>query len=169
MACLACSNTPTFLRQSFAAVFGLKIAALNIALPIGISFYTFQLISYVIDVYRADVEPQRDYVAFAAYISMFPQLIAGPIVRYSDIEAELTARAYGADKAAYGARRFILGLGKKVLIANVLAELVNAFKASGEKSTLFCSGICRGIHAACVFRFFRIQRHGDWSWLDIQA
>lgn len=68
---------------------------------------------------------------------MFPQLIAGPIVRYSDIEAELTARAYGADKAAYGARRFILGLGKKVLIANVLAELVNAFKASGEKSTLF--------------------------------
>ena len=126
-----------FFAESFAAVFGLKIAALNIALPIGISFYTFQLISYVIDVYRADVEPQRDYVAFAAYISMFPQLIAGPIVRYSDIEAELTARAYGADKAAYGARRFILGLGKKVLIANVLAELVNAFKASGEKSTLF--------------------------------
>ena len=126
-----------FFAESFAAVFGLKIAALNIALPIGISFYTFQLISYVIDVYRADVEPQRDYVAFAAYISMFPQLIAGPIVRYSDIEAELTARAYGADKAAYGAKRFILGLGKKVLIANVLAELVNAFKASGEKSTLF--------------------------------
>ena len=126
-----------FFAESFAAVFGLKIAALNIALPIGISFYTFQLISYVIHVYRADVEPQRDYVAFAAYISMFPQLIAGPIVRYSDIEAELTARAYGADKAAYGARRFILGLGKKVLIANVLAELVNAFKASGEKSTLF--------------------------------
>ena len=126
-----------FFAKSFAAVFGLKIAALNIALPIGISFYTFQLISYVIDVYRADVEPQRDYVAFAAYISMFPQLIAGPIVRYSDIEAELTARAYGADKAAYGAKRFILGLGKKVLIANVLAELVNAFKASGEKSTLF--------------------------------
>ena len=135
-----------FFAESFAAVFGLKIAALNIALPIGISFYTFQLISYVIDVYRADVEPQRDYVAFAAYISMFPQLIAGPIVRYSDIEAELTARAYGADKAAYGARRFILGLGKKVLIANVLAELVNA----------------------CVFRFFRIQRHGDWPWLDIR-
>ena len=126
-----------FFAESFAAVFGLKIAALNIALPIGISFYTFQLISYVIDVYRANVEPQRDYVAFAAYISMFPQLIAGPIVRYSDIEAELTARAYGADKAAYGTRRFILGLGKKVLIANVLAELVNAFKASGEKSTLF--------------------------------
>ena len=126
-----------FFAESFAAVFGLKIAAFNIALPIGISFYTFQLISYVIDVYRADVEPQRDYIAFAAYISMFPQLIAGPIVRYSDIEAELTARAYGADKAAYGARRFILGLGKKVLIANVLAELVNAFKASGEKSTLF--------------------------------
>ena len=126
-----------FFAESFAAVFGLKTAALNIALPIGISFYTFQLISYVIDVYRADVEPQRDYVAFAAYISMFPQLIAGPIVRYSDIEAELTTRTYGMDKAAYGAKRFILGLGKKVLIANVLAELVNAFKASGEKSTLF--------------------------------
>lgn len=126
-----------FFAESFAAVFGLKTAALNIALPIGISFYTFQLISYVIDVYRADVEPQRDYIAFAAYISMFPQLIAGPIVRYSDIEAELTARTHGIDKAAYGAKRFILGLGKKVLIANVLAELVNAFKASGEKSTLF--------------------------------
>ena len=110
-----------FFAESFAAVFGLKIAALNIALPIGISFYTFQLISYVIDVYRADVEPQRDYVAFAAYISMFPQLIAGPIVRYSDVAAEIKQRTVTTEDIAAGLRRFCFGMGKKVLIANTLA------------------------------------------------
>ena len=126
-----------FLVQSFNSLTHLAVPVPNIALPVGISFFTFQAISYVLDVKRGDAEAAANYADVLLYISLFPQLIAGPIVRYSDIEAELTARAYGADKAAYGARRFILGLGKKVLIANVLAELVNAFKASGEKSTLF--------------------------------
>ena len=126
-----------FLVQSFNSLTHLAVPVPQIALPVGISFFTFQAISYVLDVKRGDAEAAASYADVLLYISLFPQLIAGPIVRYSDIEAELTARAYGADKAAYGARRFILGLGKKVLIANVLAELVNAFKASGEKSTLF--------------------------------
>ncbi len=126
-----------FFVESFNAVLGTHFSALNIALPIGISFYTFQLISYVADVYRGDVEPQRSYIAFAAYIAMFPQLIAGPIVRYSDIELQLKERTHSIDNAAYGARRFVTGLAKKVLIANVLAELVSAFKSSGEKSVLF--------------------------------
>lgn len=126
-----------FFAESFNAVLGTKLSVLNIALPIGISFYTFQLISYVIDVYRGDVRPQRSYIAFAAYIAMFPQLIAGPIVRYSDIELQLKERTHSIDNAAYGVRRFITGLAKKVLIANVLAELVDTFKASGEKSVLF--------------------------------
>jgi alginate O-acetyltransferase complex protein AlgI len=90
-------------------------------LPIGISFFTFQAISYVIDVYRRDVEPQRSLARMALYKSLFPQLIAGPIVRYRDVAHEITRRWIGLSDFADGARRFIIGLGKKVLIANTLA------------------------------------------------
>lgn len=90
----------------------------GIALPIGISFYTFQTMSYVIDVYRAKVEPQKDLVAFGAYVTLFPQLIAGPIVRYSDVAVMLVERRNTLERTAEGVRRFIIGLGKKVLLAN---------------------------------------------------
>lgn len=90
----------------------------GIALPIGISFYTFQTMSYVIDVYRAKVEPQKDLVAFGAYVTLFPQLIAGPIVRYSDVALMLVGRKTNLEQTAEGVRRFIIGLGKKVLLAN---------------------------------------------------
>ena len=90
----------------------------GIALPIGISFYTFQTMSYVIDVYRQKVKPQRDLVAFGAYVTLFPQLIAGPIVRYSDVAVMLVGRRTNMEQAAEGVRRFIIGFGKKVLLAN---------------------------------------------------
>ena len=125
-----------FFIQNFNAVTGLSLPLLRIALPIGISFYTFQLISYTVDVYRG-VPAQRSFIDLAAYISLFPQLIAGPIVRYSQIAEQLSSRRHSLDKAALGIRRFILGLGKKVLIANAMGQLCQTFSASQDKSVLF--------------------------------
>ncbi len=90
----------------------------GIALPIGISFYTFQTMSYIIDVYRGKVEPQKNLITFGAYVALFPQLIAGPIVRYSDVAVMLAGRRTNLEQAAEGVRRFIIGFGKKVLLAN---------------------------------------------------
>jgi len=126
-----------FLIANFNAVTGLSVPLLKIALPIGISFYTFQILSYAVDVYRGEAEAQRSFVNLAAYISMFPQLIAGPIVRYADIAESLDRREHTLSDIAYGVRRFVLGLGKKVLIANTLGELCSIFKAADEKSVLF--------------------------------
>ena len=125
-----------FFIQNFNAVTGLSLPLLRIALPIGISFYTFQLISYTVDVYRG-VPAQRSFIDLAAYISLFPQLIAGPIVRYSQIAEQLSSRRHSLDKAALGIRRFILGLGKKVLIANAMGQLCQIFRDSQDKSVLF--------------------------------
>lgn len=94
------------------------LALPGIALPIGISFYTFQTMSYVIDVYRGKVEAQRDIITFGTYVTLFPQLIAGPIVRYSDVAVMLVGRRTNLEQIAEGVRRFIIGFGKKVLLAN---------------------------------------------------
>ena len=126
-----------FFIGSFNSLTGLSVPLLRVALPIGISFYTFQILSYTIDVYRGDVPAQRNYVNLALYIAMFPQLIAGPIVRYSDIAPQLESRTHSMENAAYGIRRFTVGLSKKILIANILAEPVSFFKDSAEKSVLF--------------------------------
>ena len=126
-----------FFITNFNAVTGLSLPLLRVTLPIGISFYTFQLLSYNVDVYRGSVPAQRSFIDLAAYISMFPQLIAGPIVRYSDVAAQLRDRSYSAEKFASGTRRFIIGLSKKILIANALGELCDIFRASGDKSVLF--------------------------------
>ena len=125
-----------FIRNVNAAT-GCSIPLLNITLPIGISFYTFQILSYTVDVYRQDVKAQRNLIDLAAYVALFPQLIAGPIVRYSDIAEQLKGRIHTMDKTAQGIRRFILGLGKKILIANLLGELCSIFRASDDKSVLF--------------------------------
>lgn len=125
-----------FFIENFNAATGLSLPLLKIALPIGISFYTFQLISYTVDVYRG-VEAQKNFIDLAAYISLFPQLIAGPIVRYSQISRELVCRSHSFEQTASGARRFVLGLGKKVLIANALGQLCQIFRASNDKSLLF--------------------------------
>ena len=126
-----------FFIENFNAVTGLSLPLLKIALPIGISFYTFQIASYEIDVYRGDVAAQHNFIDFAAYVAMFPQLIAGPIVRYRDIAPQLKERTHSLKAAASGASRFAVGLGKKVLVANVLAQLVSAYKASAEQTALY--------------------------------
>ena len=114
-----------------------KVDFINVVLPIGISFYTFQMISYTIDVYRKDVKVQKNIFKLSLYVTLFPQLIAGPIVRYTAIEKELEERTHSFEKFAVGVRRFVIGLGKKVLIANVLGELNNIFLGSNEKSVVF--------------------------------
>ena len=126
-----------FFITNINAVTGLSLPLLRIALPIGISFYLFQILSYEIDVYKGTVEAQRNIISFGAYVALFPQLIAGPIVRYSDIEKELNGRTHSFENIYYGAKRFILGLSKKVLIANLLGELCQIFKDADEKSVLF--------------------------------
>ena len=116
---------------------GLQLTLPGIALPIGISFYTFQILSYTIDVYRGDVESQKNLVDFGAYVSMFPQLIAGPIVRYSDVARQLKNRTHSVEKASLGVRRFVIGLAKKVLIANQLGQLVELYRSTTQPSVLF--------------------------------
>ncbi len=98
----------------------------DIILTLGISFYIFQSVSYVIDVYRKNANVQKDFFKFALYVSLFPQLVAGPIVKYSDIEKPLTFRLHSSDKFLEGIVRFCFGMGKKVLIANTLGVAVDA-------------------------------------------
>ena len=107
-----------FLIGTVNGLLGGQLSLLNIALPIGISFYTFQTMSYIIDVYWGKVPAQRDFIAFAAYVTLFPQLIAGPIVRYADVAVMLVGRTTNVEQVAEGIRRFIVGFGKKVLLAN---------------------------------------------------
>ena len=115
-----------FFLTTVNGLFGLSLPLTGVRLPLGISFYTFQTMSYTIDVYRGHVRPQRNLATFATFVCLFPQLIAGPIVRYSDIEAELHTRRFCLEDIGTGARRFTVGLGKKVLLANVLGELVSS-------------------------------------------
>lgn len=112
------------------------IGLLYLALPIGISFYTFQAMSYTIDVYRDDVKVQRNILNFGMYITMFPQLIAGPIVRYSDVEAQLDDRSVTAKDFAEGICRFAVGLGKKVLLANQIGALWDEIYALGGETSV---------------------------------
>ena len=126
-----------FFIGSFNAVTGLRVPLLKLALPIGISFYTFQCLSYTVDVYRGSVPAQRNPITFGAYVALFPQLIAGPIVRYVDVARELEARTHSWEDVTAGLRRFLVGLGKKVLLADNFALLIRLFRESGEKSILF--------------------------------
>ena len=126
-----------FFIENVNQIFKTNIALLNLALPIGISFYTFQLLSYIIDVYNGKVKVQTSFLKLATYVSLFPQLIAGPIVRYETIESELENRKHSFDDFSYGASRFTIGLAKKVLIANALGQLCSIYSSS-EKSVLFC-------------------------------
>ena len=119
------------------SVFGTDIGLLKLALPIGISFFTFQAISYNIDVYRKDVPAQKNIINLALYISLFPQLVAGPIVRYSDINNSLNSRTDSLEGFSYGVRRFVIGFSKKVLLANSLGSICETFRDTPEKSTLF--------------------------------
>ena len=113
-------------------IFKTDVPLLELALPLGISFYTFQALSYVIDVYKEQCSVQKSFVKFAMYITMFPQLIAGPIVRYTDVEAQMDDRSVTPEQVARGIRRFLVGLGKKVLFANTAGALFDSLHAYGD-------------------------------------
>ena len=126
-----------FFIDNFNKLTGLNVKLLKLALPIGISFYTFQCLSYTIDVYRNDVPAQKDPIAFGAYDALFPQLIAGPIVRYIDVARELKSRTHTLEKTYLGMRRFLIGLGKKIIIADNIALMLSIFRESAEPSVVF--------------------------------
>ena len=137
LALLAYCKYADFFLSSVNAVTGLSIKLLHVALPIGISFYTFQILSYVVDVYRGSVPAQKSFLKLGTYIAMFPQLIAGPIVRYAEIAPQLDSRQTTLEDVSSGACRFVIGLSKKVLLANVLYELITAFQQSRDLSVLY--------------------------------
>lgn len=120
-----------FIITNVNAIFGANFDLLNIALPIGISFYTFQAMSYTIDVYRNDVRVQKNLIDFGMYITMFPQLIAGPIVRYADVQDQLAERSVTTADFSEGVMRFVVGLGKKVLLANQMGAVWSEIYALG--------------------------------------
>lgn len=120
-----------FVITNINAIFGSSFDLLNIALPIGISFYTFQAMSYTIDVYRNDVRVQKNLIDFGMYITMFPQLIAGPIVRYADVQDQLAERSVTTADFSEGVMRFVVGLGKKVLLANQMGAVWSDIYALG--------------------------------------
>ncbi|MBR4991020.1 MAG: MBOAT family protein [Oscillospiraceae bacterium] len=126
-----------FFIGTFNSLTGLGVPMLRLALPVGISFYTFQCLSYTVDVWRGNVPSQKNLISFGAYVSMFPQLIAGPIVRYSDIARQLESRTHSREDFFLGLRRFLVGLGKKVILADNFALLMKLFRESDEKSVLF--------------------------------
>ena len=126
-----------FFISSVNAATGLSLPLLKLALPVGISFYTFQCLSYTIDVYRGNVPPQKNPISFGAYVALFPQLIAGPIVRYVDVARELDSRKSTWQDISLGLRRFLVGLGKKVILADNFALLMKLFRESGQPSVLF--------------------------------
>lgn len=126
-----------FVITNINAIFGANFDLLNIALPIGISFYTFQAMSYTIDVYRDDVRVQKNLIDFGMYITMFPQLIAGPIVRYADVQDQLADRSVTTVDFSEGVMRFVVGLGKKVLLANQMGAVwSDIYALGGDVSTL---------------------------------
>lgn len=123
--------------NSFNLLTGSAVPLLKIALPIGISFYTFQTMSYTIDVYRGNVKAEHNFISFGAYVTLFPQLVAGPIVRYETVAEELRDRKITVEGFSYGIRRFCIGLGKKVIIANTLAELSQMYDKAESHTVLF--------------------------------
>ncbi len=133
-----------------------NLKPLGIALPVGISFYTFQTMSYTLDVYLGEAKVQKNIATFGSYVTMFPQLIAGPIVRYRDIDNELRMRSHTLDNAARGIKRFICGLAKKVLLANTAGVLYESF-VSGVADTPNVLGAWMGVI------FFAFQIYFDFS------
>ncbi len=137
------------------------VPTVSLALPIGISFYTFQALSYVVDVYRRDCPVERSLLDFAAYISLFPQLIAGPIVRYADVRAQLRAPVLGPERTAWGVRAFVVGLSKKVLLANQLGLLWEA--VSPDPAAAGTLGAWMGLAAYTLQLYFDFSGYSDMA------
>lgn len=139
--------------NSFNMLTGSEVPLLKIALPIGISFYTFQTMSYTIYVYRGNVKAERNFINFAAYVTLFPQLVAGPIVRYETVAAELKERTVSFQRFSRGAVRLCIGLGKKVLLANSLASLVKLYDSATGHTVLMAWAAAIAIPLQIYFDF----------------
>lgn len=138
------------------------LPVLNASLPIGISFYTFQTMSYTIDIYRGDARVQKNVVHFGAFVTLFPQLIAGPIIKYKDLDDQLTDRVHCVSRFASGAQRFVAGLAKKLLLANNVGQLWDVFKATpAEELTIL--GAWLGITAFAVQIYFDFSGYSDMA------
>ena len=142
------------------AILGTNIATLGLTLPIGISFYTFQTMSYPIDVYRGDTEAQKNYIRFGTFVALFPQLIAGPIVRYKDVASQLGARKLSTEQFSSGVQRFVVGLGKKVLIANNIGALWDVYSSASELSF---AGAWLGAIAFSLQLYFDFSGYSDMA------
>ncbi|MCQ2405890.1 MAG: MBOAT family protein [Oscillospiraceae bacterium] len=140
----------------------ITLPVLSLELPIGISFYTFQTMSYPIDVYRGDADVQKNYISFGTFVALFPQLIAGPIVRYKDIASQLGFRPTGAEQFSRGVERFAVGLGKKVLLANSIGALWDIYSAS-PASELTVVGSWMGILAFSLQIYFDFSGYSDMA------
>lgn len=161
LALLGTFKYATFFAQTLSG-WGIPIPVPSISLPIGISFYTFQSISYLVDVYRRESPAQRRFVDLLLYVSMFPQLIAGPIVRYNTVSQEILHRRVTARDVSEGMFRFFIGLGKKVILANQLSEISSSF-LNGDLSQLSVSGAWIGLLAFAFQIFFDFSGYSDMA------
>jgi alginate O-acetyltransferase complex protein AlgI len=159
---LAAFKYSAFFVETLNALFGARLEVPQVSLPVGISFYSFQTISYVIDVYRGHVRAQRSFTAFLMFVSLFPQLIAGPIVRYADIEAETLDRRVTLRDLSEGASRFAAGLFKKVCVANVAAELVRRY-LDGDLASLAVAEAWVGLLAFTLQIYFDFSGYSDMA------
>ncbi|MCL2509105.1 MAG: MBOAT family protein [Oscillospiraceae bacterium] len=128
LSCCVSLGALLFFKYTDFVLINLRLSPMRLALPVGISFYTFQVLSYTIDLRRGNIKAQRNFITLAAYITLFPQLVAGPIVRYTMVAQELTLRNHSTEDFARGVERFMIGMGKKVLLANVLGQLVDLIR-----------------------------------------
>lgn len=151
-----------FFSFNFSQIFGTNLRVLGLTLPIGISFYTFQTITYIVDVYRGKAEVQRSYFRLLLYVSMFPQLIAGPIVKYVDVEKQLTNRTYNGRKAGEGVYRFLIGLTKKAIFANIAGEIASQF-LDGDLAELSVVGAWIGILSYTFQIYFDFSAYSDMA------
>ncbi len=152
-----------FLAANLSLLLGVSIPQLHIPLPIGISFFTFQTMSYTIDVYRQDAPAQRSLIDFGAFVTMFPQLIAGPIVPYRTVARELNARKHTVEDFACGARRFTVGLAKKVLLANSIGQLWEQSLMAQDAGTLTVTGGWLGLLAFGFQIYFDFSGYSDMA------
>ncbi len=151
-----------FIATNLAAI-GLNfMPVLGLELPIGISFYTFQTMSYTIDVYRGDARTQKNIITFGSFVTLFPQLIAGPILQYKHLDEQLESRTHSPDKFAAGAQRFVVGLGKKVLLANAIGPLWDVYLATPQ-AQLTTLGAWLGIVAFSFQLYFDFSGYSDMA------
>lgn len=151
-----------FVIENINNIFNVSMNIPKFSLPIGISFYTFQTLSYTVDVYRKDVKAQRSFLNFLMYVSLYPQLVAGPIVRYVDIEKEIENRKFDINQISQGINRFIIGLAKKVLIANVAGEFVVSYMG-GQIQNLSVLEAWFGIAMFTIQIYFDFSGYSDMA------